>query len=87
MLKLILNFLNSISSKNPIENSIPARPKTKNVLDIKFKSSKFKPIKTENEYTISQTHSENKNKNKKLEKFTKNPNKENQKIKFIKSIH
>ena len=43
MLQEILKFLNNINNKNPIANSNPAKPKIKNVIEIKFKSSKYIP--------------------------------------------
>ena len=62
-----LNFLKDIINKKPIANSIPANPKEKKVLAIRFMSSKYNPKITEYEYIIIQVISENRNINKKFE--------------------
>ena len=43
----ILKFLKRIKSKNPKENSKPAKPRIKKVVDIKFKSSFIEATKIE----------------------------------------
>lgn len=67
MFKDILNFLKTISIRNPNANSKPASPKIKKVLENIFKSSKYTPRKTEYVYKTIQVVSEKRNKNKKLE--------------------
>ena len=54
----MLKFLNKISNKNPKENSKPAKPKIKNVLDIKFRSSLIAATKIEKQYNDNQVISE-----------------------------
>lgn len=54
----MLKFLNKINNKNPNENSKPANPKIKKVLDIKFKSSFIDATKIEKQYKDSHVISE-----------------------------
>ena len=53
-----LKFLKSINSKKPNENSKPAKPNIKNVLDIRFISSLIEAIKIEKQYNTNQVTSE-----------------------------
>lgn len=57
-IKDTLKFLNNINSKNPKENSKPAKPKIKKVFDIKFKSSFIDATKIDKEYKTNQVISE-----------------------------
>lgn len=58
MFKDTLKFLNKIKSKNPKENSKPARPRIKNVLDIRFRSSLTEAINIVKQYKASHVISE-----------------------------
>jgi hypothetical protein len=54
----ILNTLKSIKSKKAKENSKPARPNIKNVIDTRFKSSFIAPVKIDKVYKVNQDISE-----------------------------
>lgn len=81
-----LKFLNKIRSKNPKENSKPAKPSIKKVSDVKVISSFTAPNIVDNTYMVNQVNSEKNNKFIKLLKFIKKPNKLIQKINVQKFI-
>lgn len=56
--KETLKFLNNISNKKPNENSKPAKPNIKKVIEIRFKSSFIEAVKIENVYKTNQVVSE-----------------------------
>jgi hypothetical protein len=56
--KDILKTLNNINKRKAKENSKPAKPKIKNVKDIRFKSSFIAPVKIDKVYKVSHDISE-----------------------------
>jgi hypothetical protein len=54
----LLKFLKFIINKKPIENSNPANPSKKKLMENKVKSSFIPPINTEQQYKTNHTISE-----------------------------
>ena len=79
--ELLLN-LNNISIKNPKENSNPAIPKIKKVIETKLISSLILPNNIAKQYKTNHIISEKSNKEIKFIWLNKNPTITNQKIKF-----